>query len=253
MSAPAAPSADFDPGALRQRFLAVAALTAVPFAVAILAAGPVLSLGPAHHAVAGGVFLAVILAAAGRIGLDHGHASLGLANEVTLLRAGLTALVAGATVDAALDGVSEPLAWWVALLAGAALLLDGADGWLARRQGLASAFGARFDMEVDALLILTLSAFAPLAGKTGWWMLGAGLLRYLFVAAAFVFPWMAAPLPPSFRRKLVCVVQAGTLVAIAAPSFPAPASAGLAAASLALLVWSFAVDTLWLARRRSEG
>ena len=32
-----------------------------------------------------------------------------------------------------------------------ALSLDGVDGWLARREGLVSAFGARFDMEVDAL------------------------------------------------------------------------------------------------------
>ena len=37
------------------------------------------------------------------------------------------------------------------------LALDGLDGWAARRQGLVSAFGARFDMEVDALLILALA------------------------------------------------------------------------------------------------
>ena len=38
--------------------------------------------------------------------------------------------------------------------------LDGVDGWLARRSGIASAFGARFDMEIDALLILVLAVLA---------------------------------------------------------------------------------------------
>jgi phosphatidylglycerophosphate synthase len=37
------------------------------------------------------------------------------------------------------------------------LALDGLDGWLARRFGLASAYGARFDMEVDGFLILVLA------------------------------------------------------------------------------------------------
>ena len=39
-------------------------------------------------------------------------------------------------------------------LAGLVLLLDGVDGWLARRGGWCSRFGARFDMETDALLVL---------------------------------------------------------------------------------------------------
>jgi hypothetical protein len=34
----------------------------------------------------------------------------------------------------------------LAAIASAAIMLDGADCWAARRQGLASAFGARFDM-----------------------------------------------------------------------------------------------------------
>ena len=36
-------------------------------------------------------------------------------------------------------------------------LLDLVDGWVARRTGTASPFGARFDLETDAALILVLS------------------------------------------------------------------------------------------------
>ena len=41
-----------------------------------------------------------------------------------------------------------------------ALALDWVDGQVARRTGTCSAFGARFDMETDAFLILVLSAYA---------------------------------------------------------------------------------------------
>ena len=44
----------------------------------------------------------------------------------------------------------------MAALAGFALALDGVDGHLARRFDQVSDFGARFDMEVDAALILVL-------------------------------------------------------------------------------------------------
>ena len=43
------------------------------------------------------------------------------------------------------------------LLSSVALALDGVDGWVARRTRTVSALGARFDMEVDAFLVLMLS------------------------------------------------------------------------------------------------
>ena len=46
---------------------------------------------------------------------------------------------------------------WLGLLGLAALLLDGLDGWWARRFGQTTTAGARFDMETDAALILVLS------------------------------------------------------------------------------------------------
>jgi phosphatidylglycerophosphate synthase len=167
----------------------------------------------------------------------------GAANRLTLVRGLLTSMVAGF--------LGEPYAPSMAAaamtLGAAATALDGVDGWVARRRGDASAYGARFDMEVDAGLILVLAALAWQFGKAGAWILLAGLLRYLFVAAGWVWRWMAAPLAPTYRAKLTCVVQiAGLLLAIA-PFVGASLSRAIAAGTLALLTWSFAVDVrrLW--------
>jgi len=86
----------------------------------------------------------------------HPHPRLGMANRITLVRAAIACLIAARTIDP--DPLGTPERWLLAAVAGTALLLDGADGWAARRQQLASVFGARFDMEVDAFAILVLAA-----------------------------------------------------------------------------------------------
>ena len=103
-------------------------------------------------------------------------------------------------------------------IASVAAALDGVDGWIARRTRTATAFGARFDMETDALLILVLSALVWKSGKTGPWVLASGLMRYAFVAAATIWPWMQEPLEPSRRRQEVCVVQVVALLVALLPS-----------------------------------
>lgn len=177
------------------------------------------------------------------------HARFGAANRVTLARLALIALLAG--------GIGEPLpdpvgmAWGTVVVATVAALLDALDGPLARAQSLASEFGARFDMESDALLVLVLCLLVWQFDKAGAWVIAAGLARYAFVLAGKAWPWLALGLPPSTRRKAVCVVQITCLIVCLGPIITRPWSQGIAAASLALLFYSFAADLLWLARRRS--
>jgi len=82
------------------------------------------------------------------------------------------------------------------------------DGWLARRAGTASRFGARYDVEVDALLMLALAIMAWRHAKAGPWVLLTGLLLYLFVWAGWICAWMGAPLSPTLRGRVICVVAA---------------------------------------------
>ena len=171
------------------------------------------------------------------------HRRFGAANALTLARAGYVALLLGTVVEGVV--LSENLRWALVLSGLIVLLLDGADGWTARRTGLASPFGARFDMEVDALFVLVLTMLVARAGAAGGWVMITGLLRYLFVAAGFFWPILTLPLPASFRRKAVCVVE--ILVLLAALTPPAASVASwLCLGGLSLLVYSFAADIVQL-------
>lgn len=190
------------------------------------------------------VFFAGVCLVAAAYVREHPFERVGPANVVTLVRASLVALTAAL--------IGEParvtLAWLAAVLAGICTALDGLDGWLARRTGLASAFGARFDMEVDALLIMTLAVAAWWWEKAGAWILLAGAMRYVFVLAGYLWSWMNAALPASMRRKAVCVVQIVGLAVVVSPVFTGVGSAAVALGTLAALSWSFGVDVLWLRR-----
>jgi phosphatidylglycerophosphate synthase len=169
----------------------------------------------------------------------------GPANQVTLVRAVLVAGLASLIAQPA----TPPVAWSIVWIATVAALLDGVDGWVARRTGTVSAFGTRFDMETDAALILVLAILVWQYGKAGPWVLLSGLLRYAFVAAGWVWPWMQAPLASTLRAKIICVAQIVALIVAMAPSMTPPTSSAVAAAALLALCYSFLVDTLRLWRR----
>jgi phosphatidylglycerophosphate synthase len=176
-----------------------------------------------------------------------GALTLGPANSVTLARATLVGGVAALIADA-LTG--HPRVTAMVILAAVALLLDGVDGQVARRTGTTSALGARFDMEVDAVLILMLSAYV--AGSLGPWVLAIGALRYLFVAASWALPWLRVPLPHRYSRKVVCATQGVVLVVAMAAFLPTGWSAVAVAGALAALVWSFGRDVMLLAATRTS-
>ncbi len=170
----------------------------------------------------------------------------GPANRVTLVRAVLVCVVA----VVAFGGESRGRVPVLVSLAAVALVLDGVDGCVARRTNSSSAFGARFDMEVDALLILVLSAYA--APAVGWWVLLIGAARYLFGAAKWPLPWLRGTAPPRRWCKVVAVVQGVTLTIAAAEVLPLAWNRVLLAVALALLAESFGREAweLWRASGR---
>jgi len=233
------PDSPLRASALTAKLLGLAALVALAGA-----ARAALPLGDRYPLKAAGLFAAIMGLSIGFLRQHHPFAQYGAANQITTLRAMLVALVAAL--------VGEPKVPAVAVAAVAASLavtaLDGVDGWLARRHRIASRFGARFDMEIDALLILALSVLAWRHDKAGAWVIASGLLRYIFVAAGALAPWLRAALPASRRRQAICVVQIAALTIVMLPTIHPPASTLLAADALALLAGSFLVDTLWLWR-----
>ena len=166
-----------------------------------------------------------------------GMRGLGWANRVTFARAILT----GGVTALLLSGAPKLL---VVTIAAVALAMDGVDGQIARRTGTATAFGARFDMEIDAFLILVLSIAA--AAEYGWWALAIGAFRYLFLAAAWVAPWLNAPLPPKFSRKVVAAQQGVMLAVVVSGLLPGWLAVAALLIALGSLTWSFGRDIAWL-------
>ena len=200
------------------------------------------------------LFAGLVVAAARRLAGNHPHPRLGAANRITLARAGVACLIAGRALDPAPLGMAER--WVLVALAGAALLLDGTDGWAARRQGLASAFGARFDMETDAFAIAVLAVTVAKAGAVPGWVLAIGAMRYLILGAGQLFPVLRRPLPArrfaDRRRKTIAVVQSLALLCALTPATSPGWAAAACAAALGLLTYSFAADIVMQQRAPRE-
>jgi phosphatidylglycerophosphate synthase len=207
-------------------------------------AGARIDAGATYPLKAVGVFAVMIVAVTAVAGEQHPYPRFGLANRVTMIRAMLVALVAALIGLAA----TPEMLWYVIGLTALIGALDGLDGWLARRTRMASGFGARFDVETDAALILVLSILVWQHEKAGAWVLLCGLMRYGFVAAGWLLPWLAQPLHSTRRGKTVAVGQLLGLSVALAPIVPSPLSASAAALTLTALAWSFAIDVARLSR-----
>jgi phosphatidylglycerophosphate synthase len=178
------------------------------------------------------------------VGLQRaGLPRMGAANLVTFSRA---ILVGGVTALVVTSFTSPVSTVALVAIAGVALALDGVDGQVARRTGSTTALGARFDMEIDAWLILVLSVYA--GDRFGWWTVALGAYRYVFAAAALALPWLKAALPPRFSRKVVAAVQGIVLALVTADLLPRPLAVAALAVALASLTWSFGRDIGWLHR-----
>lgn len=236
-------------GSLRRS--AAGSLAAVGLALAAASAGAAdaLQLGPMYVVRVLAGFALVGLLVLLHLSAHRPFVRFGPANQVTLCRAAAVALLAG-LIGA---GSGPALGAFACAVGTVAAVLDAVDGRLARASAMASEFGARFDMETDAALILVLAVLAWQLGKAGQWVLAAGLARYVFVAAATRWRWLRRPLAPSLRRKAAAAVQMTVLVVALAPVVPPALGATLAAVGLAFLLLSFAVDVRWLQRHAPAG
>ncbi|HEY2315773.1 MAG TPA: CDP-alcohol phosphatidyltransferase family protein [Streptosporangiaceae bacterium] len=240
VQAEAAPESPVDHGALPTirlatilGMLATAALLGVVSAVGLGVAGWIAGLATGWAATA--------LIASAR--MRSNQPAILPADWVTLTRAVLTAGVAG-LVAASFGRPVSIMA--LVTLSTIALILDGVDGQVARRTATATPLGGRLDGEVDAFLILLLSI--AVSQDYGSWVLVIGAARYALLLAGWLMPWLAAPLPPRYWRKVVAAVQG--IVLTVAVSGVLDRLAGMIAVAVALLLLaeSFGRDVIWLYR-----
>jgi phosphatidylglycerophosphate synthase len=165
------------------------------------------------------------------------------ADWVTLTRALLIAGVAGLVADSFSRPVSVTA---LVTLSIGALVLDAVDGQVARRTGTATALGGRIDGEADAFLILLLSI--AVSQDYGGWVLIIGAAYYALRLAGWLIPWLAAPLPPRYWRKVVAAIQGIVLTVAVSGVLDRLAGMIAVAAALLLLAESFGRDVIWLYR-----
>jgi hypothetical protein len=222
---------------LRTSVFAAAGLGLLGAVLLGLAVGPLLRPSARYPFVVAVVFALMAALVIGTIAEGHPFPRFGPANHVTMLRA---VLVAG-------DGL-------LVEVPARGRLVRGDGGMLvARRRGRlagspladASAFGARFDMEVDAFFILRCLLVWRFGQRR---RVGAGLrlMRYALSRpdGCAVDGSHDADVP----GKLVAVLQLVGLATALAPIVPSPLSDMVAAVTLAALTWSFAVDVRRLSR-----
>jgi len=195
-------------------------------AVSLLLAGSLASLLGGSFALSG----AAAVSTAILLGLARGQYTpsgrFGLANWVTLLRSiavlGLPALA--------------PRNVGIAVLA--ILALDGLDGFLARRSGSCSRFGAHFDMEADALLVAMTALQLFQRGGLGGWVLLPGALRYVYVVCLWLWPAAGGDAPRSLWGRLAYLAL---VLGLAAPWLLGPElGAGFTVLGSGLVTLSFA-------------
>lgn len=162
----------------------------------------------------------------------------GLANAVSVLR--LCGIFAFPWI------APGEIVYWGLIL----FVMDGADGWIARRAGLAGEFGEFIDKETDAFFMLVLClVLYRLPEGFGPWILLPGLLRYLFV----LFVKLAAPPQPKEQRtakaRWISVFMMLTLL-FSCAAYPAYLDycRPLAVLMTIALIYSFAAS-LWMMYR----
>ena len=127
------------------------------------------------------------------IGFD---AYIGFANWVTLLRL-LVIIISGFLSNLLSNHV-------VFIFFSLAIAMDGLDGYLARRFKHMSIFGARFDMETDAFMVLLMSYLLYSRQLVGMWIILPGALRYIY---QLLFSWLpTSELPSKKIRSTIAVI-----------------------------------------------
>lgn len=162
----------------------------------------------------------------------------GVANWITFSRNLLVVLIVNILM---LDyGENENTA--IMVLSLIVLSMDGLDGYFARKLNICSDFGARFDMESDAMFILVLCVVIVLEYQSALWILLIGGMRYFYVMAQSFFPALSRPVKDRYSRKVICVIQIVALIVPLTGLVSESIYLPILALSLALLIFSFGRD-----------
>ena len=137
------------------------------------------------------------------------------------------------------------------LLALISLLLDGLDGFIARKYNQVTEFGELIDQEADNFLILIMTISLYLNRDVDFYIFLIPAYRYIFIFLMAKYAWLKRRLPESHIRKLACVLTIIFLI-IAQESHLTINSTFLVNLALFIITFSFSRDIIWLYRKNYE-
>lgn len=174
------------------------------------------------------------------------YATLGPANQITIVRAVLTAALAGFLPGPWPQGW---LGWAPGVLYLLVAVLDFVDGFVARITGRTTRLGALLDMKWDGAGVLIGAALAVRYGQAPFWFLLVAMARFIFLFGEWLLRRRGAPLyelDQSMIRRALAGMQMGFIGVVLLPVFTPPTT--LVAATLFMLPFMthFLRDFLWV-------
>ncbi len=177
------------------------------------------------------------------------------ASHITLIRIILSivmmSLASNSFFDTSVYGESYFLNIFI-LLAFIALILDGVDGFIARKYKESDSFGISFDQEADNLMLLILSLSVYLNKNIGIIIFLIPMYRYIFISSMYRFLWLKRELPKSFIRKFVCIFTSILLIMSHISYLDEYIMINIVFFALFIITFSFAKDIIWLYRKKNE-
>jgi len=187
--------------------------------------------------------------------INSGSEIFSLASKVTFMRLNISLMMLTAVIHSSMNLTIFDIFYserMIVILGMIALLLDGLDGFIARKYDHVTKFGEKIDQESDNFLMLVLSISLYLNREIGAYIFLIPLYRYLFIFFMSKYDWLKTELPISQFRKFACAVTTLFMVVAQDVYFDPENTLFLVILSLFIITFSFAKDIIWLYRNKYE-
>ena len=178
-----------------------------------------------------------------------------LASKITFLRLNISIVILTAAINSSINATIFEIFYperMIVILAVISFILDGVDGFIARKYNHVTKFGEIIDQESDNFLMLVLAISLYLNREVGIYIFLIPLYRYIFILYMSRYSWLKTELPLSQFRKFACASTI-LLMIIAQDSYLGPENTiFLVFLSLFIITFSFAKDIIWLYRNKHE-
>ena len=186
---------------------------------------------------------------------NSGTEIFSLASKITFIRLNISLVMLTAAINSSMNLTIFDIFYAeriIAILAISALILDGLDGFVARKYNHVTKFGEIIDQESDNFLMLVLSISLYLNREVGIYIFLIPSYRYLFIFSMKRYDWLKIELPISQFRKFACAVTILLMIIAQDIYFSPENTTFLVILSLFIITFSFAKDIIWLYRNKYE-